>query len=742
MAKGRKDRRSEPEKNEARVPVLEYRARDDVGAAWIGALRSRGCFIICALAIVMGVIAMYAQERWLAVVMLMLTDGLLVALWVGSAALLGWRAIKWVTGIRSDGKEDPAVSRERGGRLKGNWALVFATSAGLGLGIFSLAALGLGLAGALNRWTVIAILLAGPGMAVRRVVEFAKAGKQVPVLAWLGKPLGGQWLLLAAGPALGMMTMGASIMPGVLWKPEDPHPYDALEYHLQVPREWYELGRIVELRHNVFSYFPYGAEMQSLVAMHLRGGAWEAMYQCQFFSMAWVALMGLAVYGAVRGAVEDETRRRIAGAAGMEVETPSKIVDEVVKDRSRGRILASAATVMAVTLPWMIMLGSVAYTESALACYTALAVGWCLRGLRDERGRMRTMALAGLMAGLACGAKYTAIPMVLGGLAISIGIIALATRRLLQWWKPLGLFILLAGAVVSPWLIRNALWTGNPVFPLAMKQLGRGHFDEVQVERFRIAHSVPHDKGDSENGFNIEHRLRSAREEILTHWQYGYLFWPTIALAFVLSPDRHERWLILCQLIFVLIVWIGFTHLLGRFYVLCIPVAAMAIGLARWKPWPAIAAGLAILSAILSWWPISSSSAPGPSGFSMMHARMEHFAELGRQGLFGLDDLSYLVPENLKKMDQPGETVSLMGDAQGFLYSIPSARLRYRTVFDLPGDAPDMYRAWLGVPKEKAQGLIVINPMEIERLSKTYYRVPGVAADYEGPRDRPEVIRK
>src|SRR5947208_2860319 len=78
---------------------------------------------------------------------------------------------------------------------------------------------------------------------------------------WLAAPLGGEWLLVLAAPLLGMMIVGASVVPGLLWKPEDPHPYDVLEYHLQIPREWYEAGRIVPLHHNVFCYFPNGVEL-------------------------------------------------------------------------------------------------------------------------------------------------------------------------------------------------------------------------------------------------------------------------------------------------------------------------------------------------------------------------------------------------------------------------------------------------------------------------------------------------
>ncbi|HEY7120445.1 MAG TPA: hypothetical protein VH475_27925, partial [Tepidisphaeraceae bacterium] len=410
---------------------------------------SRGAFAAVFALIVVLVIVMYAQERWLAVVSVALFDGGLVVAWVVSAWLLG-----------------AAIVRGIGLPLRG--ALGFATAAATGMGAMSLAALGLGLAGTLNRWSVLAILLAGPALTARWGLGILRTARTIQVGRWLAGSAGWRWLLIGAAPMVGMMMVGASITPGLLWKPEDPHPYDALEYHLQVPREWFDAGRITGLHNNVFSYFPSGVEMHFLMAMHLRGGPWAAMYACQFFSIAWVLLMAAAVYGAVRRDGDAEDGSTAARTA-----------------------VASAAAVVVLAAPWSVMLGSVAYAEGGLALYTGLAAAWMLRAVGRGETRGRAMLVAGAMVGFACGVKYTAVPMVLLALGITAVVVALATRRLREWWKGLLVYSVVAVAVASPWYVRNAVWTRNPVFPLAMNTLGRAHFDEVQVERFRIAHSPP-----------------------------------------------------------------------------------------------------------------------------------------------------------------------------------------------------------------------------------------------------------
>jgi hypothetical protein len=637
--------------------------------------RSRGVFLAVAAMSILGTIVLYARERWLAVVMIGLTDGLWVAVWVVSAWLLGRTILKPV-------------------RLEVHRALSFTTAVGIGLGFMSLAALGLGLAGWLNFWSAGLLLLLGPMATLPVIVPWIRSKPNIPIESWLARPVGGEGLLLLVTPLIGMMITGASIVPGLLWKPEDPHPYDALEYHLQIPREWYELGRVTQLQHNVFSYFPNGVEMHYLVAMHVRGGPWAAMYQCQFFSLAWVLLGGLTVYGAIREMSEST------------------------------RATAAAGAVAFIATPWTVMLGSVAYTESALALYTALTAAWVLRGMRGglNAPELKPMLIAGVMAGLACGVKYTAAPMVIIAFVLAVAFVALMGRQLRRWIKPLLAFGIVASAVFSPWLIRNVVWTGNPVFPLAMSQLGRGHFDPIQVERFRIAHSPPPDQNP------LGARVQRAARVIFGDWQYGYVLWPLAAVALVLAWRRNEARLIAVYLLVVLVIWIGFTHLLGRFYVLTLPVAAMSIGAVRWRGWAPAVSLVAVVAAFVT--------------FGLVNTPLESFAQLARQGFFGLDDLSYMVPPELGEMDRSDIPVSLMGDAEGFLYRIPSKRLHYRTVFDLPGKAEDIYQAWLGMPKDQVKGLVVINPMEVERLSKTYFHVPGLPYDFSGPRDRPFIIKK
>ena len=57
----------------------------------------------------------------------------------------------------------------------------------------------------------------------------------------------------------------------ILGAASPPFDFDVREYHLQGPKEWFLAGRISELRHNVYTSFPFLSEMVSLAAMQVRG---------------------------------------------------------------------------------------------------------------------------------------------------------------------------------------------------------------------------------------------------------------------------------------------------------------------------------------------------------------------------------------------------------------------------------------------------------------------------------------
>ena len=102
-----------------------------------------------------------------------------------------------------------------------------------------------------------------------------------------------------------------------------------------------------------------------------------------------------------------------------------------------------------------------------MAFYTTLAVLTAARGV--QKGEHRWLALAGLFAGAAAGAKYTG--WVIPGLLAAV--VCVETRSL-RWGSRLIAWSLIAG--IYP-LLRNLFWTGDPFFPFLTQWLAPENFN-------------------------------------------------------------------------------------------------------------------------------------------------------------------------------------------------------------------------------------------------------------------------
>ena len=595
----------------------------------------------------------YAGGGWAEVIFRLLTDGILLVAWLGAAYGIG----------------SVVPLPESAGPMRG------VTRIATGLGVMSLATLGLGLSGAMNRVIGFAVLGVGIAITVGRLYQ-SRGTASATSRDWWRASAGWSWLWLAAMPFLAMAIVAAFVPPGVLWG-DEPNGYDVVEYHLQIPREWYEAGRITALHHNVFSYFPFNVEMQFLLAMHLRGGPWAGMYLAQLMHVAYVALSVAAVYAAARS---------IGGSAAG----------------------ATVAGVCAAATPWLALLGPVAYNEGGLLLYGTLAIGWTLHALRGPERRVTTMAIAGAMAGFACGVKPTGVPMLLLPLPVAFVVIAAMRREAIGRAFVASIAFAVVGVTLySPWLVRNLAWTGNPVFPEAQSVFGRAHFTDAQQERWKAAHSPRADQQ------GVGGRLRAAWEQIATDARFGYVLFPLALVCAVLVYRRPETWLLLAMLALMLAIWLGFTHLQSRFFVLAIPVAALLIAQVRDRAALASVVVAVVLALV---------------GIGVMHGRMTLWLnEKQVAPLLGFEGLSqFMVPEVATKLPDD-VTLALVGDAKAFCYQRPMSRLRYRTVFDVAG-REDAIDAWLGGPPDGTTRVLV-DPGELARFARTYRNLPPVPQD-------------
>ncbi len=347
-----------------------------------------------------------------------------------------------------------------------------ATACLLGLWLWSVAMMVLGsTAGVLPRYVWWGVLLVGlplAGYCARGNLRTWKFVKHYD-----GRAL--NWVFLAACIAIWMA--GVMRPPGTTSLQGDA--MDVLTYHLQLPREFLNLGRVTTLDHNMYSHFPLGTEMLAMIAMQIRNTPQEGMYLATLLCGSF----GLVAVGAVLWTLRPT-------------------------DDARGRFAAG----LLASVPVLLMVSWMAFSELAMIAYLTVAVLWLREWLntrsaaKPEAGSLsvekeeeakslggapdtgwQAAILIGLCLGASCGMKYLSVGFIVAPVVCMMCLVGLKDpRRLSQ----AAIALLVAGACFAPWMVRNVVATGNPVFPLMTQTMGQGNLSDECDDRWRDGHGA------------------------------------------------------------------------------------------------------------------------------------------------------------------------------------------------------------------------------------------------------------
>ncbi|MFH0982506.1 MAG: hypothetical protein V2A79_13350 [Planctomycetota bacterium] len=442
------------------------------------------------------------------------------------------------------------------GELPLRWHLLL--GAGLGIGSLALLVLTLGLAGWLGR-TLWGLLLIGGGLAGGvRLVTLLRQAVTPP-----RHPT--RWLWLAACPFAALALLVALVPPGLLWA-EEGNGYDALEYHLQMPREYFEAGRIHYAPHNVYANFPANAEMFYLLAMIVQGGPLAGVTVATLIN----ALLAFLTVAA-------------AWLAGRETSPTAGMITGL----------------LAATAGWLTYLSGVPYVENAMLFFAMLSAAALVRAaVHEDATSLRWITVAGVLAGFSAGCKYTALVLIVVPLALAVWVMHGASHR--RRLAALGLFALFAALSFAPWALRNLAFTGNPVFPLA-NHVFHAYPDGWSAEcseHFDSAHAP----GPEES--SCRSRLGMLWSKVIA--DQAQRFGPTVFLlaGAGLIANRGRR--LDGQFGLVLTVqiglWLALTHLYARFAVVfLVPLVILGGRFLGDLRTPARKVGLAVLLAGVVW---------------------------------------------------------------------------------------------------------------------------------------------
>jgi hypothetical protein len=304
-------------------------------------------------------------------------------------------------------------------------------------GLFALASLGL-----YRPWILIAsaIVVSIAGLApARRWFDLARE-------VWLGSRKGRArrslvihllaWLPLAV--VLAKLFVHA-LGPSLSW--------DAMTYHLTLPKIYLENRGFVDLPFNVYANWP--SNVQLLYGFAL---AVQDYVLAKLVHWAFLVLLTVAVY---RFAAR-------AGAAWAGVVAASLLL---------------ANDIVLVEAP-------IADIDIAVAFFFFMAVALAIE-FRSTAGP-RALILSGIFCGCVAGSKITG----LGSIACVFPLVVAGSlahhrdRRLLSLARDTVLFAAPAFALALPWLIKSYLFTGDPLYPVLWKYVGGVQWSDTLHEQF------------------------------------------------------------------------------------------------------------------------------------------------------------------------------------------------------------------------------------------------------------------
>jgi hypothetical protein len=294
----------------------------------------------------------------------------------------------------------------------------------LGMVVAAIAITVLGMAGFFYPLTFICVLAGGPLINCRD--SGTLWGPWRAVCDALRLLSGESWAIIALAISAFMVIVSTAV-PEIF--------YDALYYHLGLPQQYLLRGRIEWDAAVVHSAFPAYLDVLFGVCLGISGPGAAKFFNLLLFFLAWGAT--------------------------------AAFLHEVLSDRRSALI----GTVTLATVPGVVVMSTMCGIDAALigfSAMSALAVARVRNAATISANRLLGIAsLGAATAGFVAGSKYTGLWL------LAILTPALMTSR--SWGKSLRtalLFAMIACVVAAPWYVRNAIVTGDPLYPALKGLLG------------------------------------------------------------------------------------------------------------------------------------------------------------------------------------------------------------------------------------------------------------------------------
>lgn len=285
------------------------------------------------------------------------------------------------------------------------------------------------------------------------------------------------------------IAIGILVLIEIILNLTPPIDRDALIHHLAIPKLWLKNGGFYEMKWATFSYYPMNVDLLYMIPLYLNKD-----FMAKFIHMGFGMGTALLIYYYLRNRIS-----RIAGLLGM---------------------------LIFLSTPMVVRLSMEAYVDLGLIFFTTAAILAFIRYRDGEFKEFKWLFFSSLAMGLALGTKYNAL---IAWFFLSTSIIFVYSRDTREQWKAIKcglIFFLISLLIFSPWLIKNFILTGNPLYPLLQ---GLFHTTDTSVQEGTLSISG-----------GTYHGIFQMREAM-----YGENFWETLFIPiryFFQGQDNNARY--------------------------------------------------------------------------------------------------------------------------------------------------------------------------------------------------------
>lgn len=208
-----------------------------------------------------------------------------------------------------------------------------------------------------------------------------------------------------------------------------PTATDALIHHLAIPKLWILNGGLYEIKWSVFSYYPMNVDLLYLIPLYFHNDILPNFIHMGF---------GLGT---------------------------SWLIYRYLKNKL-GRTWGLLGVLVFLSTPMVMRMSTVAYVDLGLVFFTTASILAYLHWRDSGYNQNKWLLISAITMGLALGTKYNAL---IAWFLLLSAIIFFYSREQKTQWPAVrygAIFFLISLLIFSPWLIKNLMLTGNPLFPL------------------------------------------------------------------------------------------------------------------------------------------------------------------------------------------------------------------------------------------------------------------------------------